>query len=218
MQVFGSSDEGATWNPLVADALIFDYARFMDLRNSEIALPENRDRLFKVVVDDVTDQQQSSLTELTRKYREGREKERTEKTVVERRPLRIDRIEFWGHVWEDRGQQEKKTDYPVAGFQVEQRPKEKMTVVEVLTRREPLTSLTLGTSSRNFSRRAEVQVLRPQGETSTWVAVGRRHAASAGFPRLPSQPDDHQFPAAAAGTVSAGAARRGQPAAGDHAA
>ncbi len=172
VQVFGSNDEGASWKPLVADALIFDYARFMDLRNSEIALPGNRDRLFKVVVDNVTDQQQSSLSELTRKYREGREKERTEKTVVERRPLRIDHIEFWGHAWEDRGQQAKKTDYPVDRFEVEQRPKEKMTVVEVRIRREPLTSLTLETSSRNFSRRAEVQVSRTQGETSAWVTVG----------------------------------------------
>jgi hypothetical protein len=176
VRVFGSEDEGTTWRPLGGEALIFDYSRFMDIGNSEIPLAENRDRQFRVVVDQVTDQQQSPFVQLTRELRGGVERKRIEQTVVEHRALRIERIDFWSHDWQDTERQDRKADYPVVGFDVEQLPKDKLTRVRVRTHREPLTSLTLATSSRNFSRQAEVQTPvpaeGPDRDTVVWRTIG----------------------------------------------
>src|SRR5437879_6372949 len=100
VQVWGSGD-GQDWQPLVSDALIFDYSRYMDVGNHEVGLPGNRQRRFRIVIRDVTADQESQLLELTRRLRGGQETERIEKTTIQRRPFRIDRIEFWYHVTEE---------------------------------------------------------------------------------------------------------------------
>ncbi len=40
VQVFGS-DDGKNWSPLVQDAAIYDYSRYMDVSNRDIPLPAN---------------------------------------------------------------------------------------------------------------------------------------------------------------------------------
>ena len=168
VRVFGS-DDGSNWAPLVSDGLIFDYSRYMDIESREIRLPKNSHRQFKVVVDDVTDELESPLKELTRKFRGAQEDERAETTTVERRAFRIDRIELWADVPREHFKSDKKADYPIAQFEVQQDAGKKQTIVEVRTRREPLTGFTLETSSRNFSRRVAVQTPVRRGVSSDWV-------------------------------------------------
>jgi len=170
VRVFGS-DDGSNWTPLVSDGLIFDYSRYMDIESREIRLPKNSHRQFKIVVDDVTDELESPLKELTRKFRGAQEEERAETTTVERRPFRIDRIELWADVPREHFKSDKKADYPIAQFEVEQDAGKKQTVVDVRTRREPLTGFTLETSSRNFSRRVVVQTPVSRGVRSEWIDV-----------------------------------------------
>ena len=91
VRVFGSQD-GKEWTPLVADGILFDYSRYMDVSNREIPLPPNSFRQLKIAIGDVTDEKESPYKELTRTFRSGKEDQRVERTTVERRPLRIDRI------------------------------------------------------------------------------------------------------------------------------
>jgi hypothetical protein len=168
VQVSGSSD-GRSWQTLVADALIFDYSRYMDVGNHEIGLPQNRYSHFRLTIRDVTSNQESELLELTRRLQGGKETERVERTAVERRPFRIDRIDFWYH---ERRQGDKKTDYPVADFKAEASAESRQTFIHVHTRREPLTGFHLETSSRNFSRRVAVQVPLAQGMRTQWHDIG----------------------------------------------
>jgi len=172
VRVFGSSD-GSDWTPLMTDGLIFDYSRYMDVDNREIRLPKNSYRQFKVVIDDVTDELESPWKELTRKFRGGQEDERIERTTVQRRPFRIDRIELWADVAREHFKSDKKADYPIAKFQVEQDAKEKRTIIDVRSGRQPLTGLSLETSSRNFSRRVVVQKPVPRGVSTDWVELGQ---------------------------------------------
>lgn len=156
VRVFGGND-GTDWTPLVADGLVFDYSRYMDVSNREIRLPKNGFRWFKIVVSGISDTKESPFLELTRKYRGGGESERIEKTVLERRPFRIDRIEFWNDKTETFSEHEKQVDCPVAILGVEENAKEKTTTIDVSARRAPIVQLTLETTSRNFSRAVEVR-------------------------------------------------------------
>src|SRR5262249_6384321 len=90
-----------------------------------------------------------------------------------RRPFRIDGIELWRTVEKEGASQTETIGYPVAGFQVEHDAKNKVSRIEIQTRREPLTRFTLATTSRNFSRPARVLVPVPNGVRTNWAEVGQ---------------------------------------------
>ncbi|MCE9555279.1 MAG: DUF3999 domain-containing protein [Planctomycetes bacterium] len=179
VQVFGSAD-GQEWTSLVKDGSIYDYSRYIDVRLLEIPLPENTFRTFKLVIDNVTDEKEFPFKELARTFRGEDETKRVERTTVERRPLRIDRISGWYEVAQERSSVLKLTNYPVAAPVVTQDSAKKQTIVTIATRHEPLTSFTLQTADHNFLRRATVEVQTPRqtqdfGEprnTLQWTSVG----------------------------------------------
>lgn len=166
------SKAGEEWEQLVNEAMIFDYTRYMDVSNREVPLPKNNHRQFKIVIQDVTDQQQSPLMELTRRFQDDEEDGRTERTTVQRRPFRIDRIGFWNEAKQEQYKSDKTADYPIVEFAAEEDTKEKTTVVTVRARRQPLTGFSLVTDSNNFSRAAAVQVAKQRGVTTVWQDVG----------------------------------------------
>ncbi|NLE39356.1 MAG: DUF3999 domain-containing protein [Pirellulaceae bacterium] len=169
------SDDRIEWKPLATDAMLFDYSRYVDLRGGDVALPRNTYRYFKIVIEEVSDDQKSPLTELTRHLRGDEEEKRIERTTVRRRPLRIDRIECYGNVVRTLPRQEKKAEYPVRFDRekdVTQDVKKKQTIVEIGSRREPLTRFTLATPDVNFSRTVSVQVPVERAGATDWVEVG----------------------------------------------
>lgn len=180
VRVSGSAD-GAQWTPLVADGIIFDYSRFMDVSNREIALPKNSFRVFKISIEDVTDEKESPLKELTRSFRGDREDQRVERTIIERRPFRIDRIGAWHVVTRERVQKAKMAFYPVTGFDAKVDTSKKQTIVSVRTRREPITRFTLETSNRNFSRRALVEAPVVHGVNTEWHTIAEATISNFSF-------------------------------------
>ena len=174
VQVFGS-DDGAKWSPLVSDGVLFDFSRYMDVSNRDVPLPSNRWRQFKLVIQEVTDEKELPYKDLTRTFRGGKEEERKETTTVQRRVFRIDRIEFYWHTVRQHVKKSKTGEYPVAAFDREMDAQKKQTVLHVRMRREPLTAIAIQTPSRNFYRRATVEVPVVRGAVTEWTAIG--HAA-----------------------------------------
>lgn len=170
VRVFTSAD-GKEWEPAGDEAVIYDYSRYMDVRSDSIPFPETERRHFRIVVDDVTAEQQSELLALTRRLRGAEETERTEQVLVDRRPFRIDRIDFWREVENDQATGDEKAAYPVTKHRVEQDAKKKQTIVHLDVQRQPLTSLELETPDRNFSRHAVVEVEKVQGVKRTWEKI-----------------------------------------------
>lgn len=166
------SDDGNVWTLLAHEAPIFDFSRFMDVARSDVSLPANRFRRFRLVIRNVTDQARSPWAQLTRELgADGQARTVTEALSVENRPLRIDRVDFWRTVTrEDRGAPES-TDYQPQAFSVNREPGR--TLLEVTMRREPLTAFTLVTPSRNFSRPVTVEVGVQEGVQTRWREVGR---------------------------------------------
>ncbi|MGM0489377.1 MAG: DUF3999 family protein [Planctomycetota bacterium] len=171
VSVFGSSD-GDDWTPLVTDAAIFDYSRYMDVTNCEVPLPENRHRRYRVVIAEVTDVKESTLMELTRRFEDDDQAGRTERLTLQRRPFRIDRIEPWHDVTRERVEENQKTGYPIVDFSTAEDEAGKQTIVTVRTRGEPVTSFTIQTPDANFSRAASVRVPVERGVRTDWVEVG----------------------------------------------
>jgi len=170
VRVYTSTDAN-NWKQIGNEAVIFDYSQFMDVRNDTVSFPETASRMYRIVIDDVTSEQESELLTLTRKLKNKVELERSEKTVINRRPFRIDRLEFWRESKQNIVTGEAKTDYPVNNFEVEQ-SKNQQTVILFESQRQPLTSLKLITPDKNFSRRAVVLIEQLHHSKSSWSEIG----------------------------------------------
>lgn len=179
-----SSTDGTAWEPLGEETTVFDYSRYLDVRNDLVAFPETARRRLRIVIDDVTLEQENELLAMTRRLRGGEEVERTEKTAIERRPFRIERLEFRHHAVEERAAGDATTDYPLAGFRVDRDAAKKQTIVTLDARREPLTSLALVTTDRNFSRRATVEVAVEEKSPETWRTLTSATVSRVDFKHL----------------------------------
>jgi len=155
------SADGREWKPVAAEALIYDYARFMDVRDVTIPLPATPARgpggRYRIVIGDVTQEQQSRLAELTRTLAGGEERETRETTLVDRRPFRIDGIEFRYTEEVEQRATPVLAEQLVAGFRTAREPDGRATRITLDTRREPVTELTIATASKNFSRQVTVE-------------------------------------------------------------
>ena len=189
-----SSRTGEQWEPLGEESVIFDYSRYMDVRRDSVRFKETPNRHFRIVIDNVTAEQESELLTLTRRLRGAEETERQEQVTIERRPFRIERIDFWREVERDRSTGDKKTEYPVSEYRVEQDPQKQQTRILVDTSREPLTSLELQTLARNFSRRAVVEVEKKRGVQSSWQKIGESTLSRIDFKGLKQEELAVKFP------------------------
>jgi len=157
LRVLGS-DDGKNWSSLVDNAEIYDYSRYMAVSNRDVRLPANTYRQFKVVVEEALQTREADFLELTRSLRGGKEQNRGERIELQRIPLHIERIGLWHEQTDVLPDAEKRFDYPVVGYKISRDAKERTTVIDVETRREPRTGFELKTPTRNFSRAVSVQV------------------------------------------------------------
>jgi hypothetical protein len=189
-----SSADGTNWQPLVEDATIFDYARYMDVRNDQIPLPPTPHKYFRIVVDQVTAAQESRLLELTRSLQGDAETARTERLTIDRRPFRISQLEFSAEVAEQRNSGPQIIDYPPQAIAIEQVEKLQETHILISTGFEPLTQLVLLTDDKNFSRRARVEVETQQGDNTTWRDIGQGTVSRIDFKTLQREELTLSFP------------------------
>ena len=193
VRVFTSAD-GGQWEPAGEETVIFDYSRYMDVRSDSVSFPETARRHFRIVIDDVTVEQESELLALTRRLQGAGEVERTEQVTVDRRPFRIERIDFWRVEHQERVTGNEKAPYPVAAHRVDEDREKHRTIIEVDTRRQPLTSLALETPDRNFSRHAVVEVQKVQGVTHHWQNIGEGTLSRVEFKNVKQEELAIKFP------------------------
>jgi hypothetical protein len=183
-----SSADGETWQPLVEEALIFDYSQFMDVRNLAIELPpsaEDNNGWIRVTIEDVTQEQQSQLIELTRNLQGSEETNRTERLFINRQPFRIDRIAFWHDEMQVDTISDARAEYPLTVARIVEDAEAKQSHIYLESRREPITKLTLATEDRNFTRDARVEVRQTTTiEPDSWQAIGRGNLTRIDFRSL----------------------------------
>ncbi|MCA9079512.1 MAG: hypothetical protein KDA58_03090, partial [Planctomycetaceae bacterium] len=143
----------------LARTVIYDYHRFMDVRNTTIKIPATSVRTYRLTVASPTSEQESMLLELTRQLSTQGEAGRQEKVQVTRRPFRIDRLELMALVPQRETRSPALVPYEVTLGDITHDADHKQTLVDVIAHRAPVSRLTFASSSRNFSRRAAVHVL-----------------------------------------------------------
>ncbi len=61
LRISGSED-GENWTPLVEDAEIFDYSRYMDIRRTELPLPKNKYHQFSIEIGNASEERAQPLS------------------------------------------------------------------------------------------------------------------------------------------------------------
>lgn len=166
---------------VLREGVIFDYSRFMDVRETSIPLPAGDHRRFRVVIDAPTSEQASQLRELTRrlipndqnkKGQDGGAEDVVERRMVLDRPFRIDRVELRGTRIESQGEHDIEIEYPVRGLQTSENAESRETIVELTTDRTPTSRLELAVEGRNFSRAATAESGVERDGTVLWQTIG----------------------------------------------
>jgi hypothetical protein len=169
-----ASVDGENWQTLVEDGIIFDYSQFMDVRNLNVDLKvpaDEKPSYYRVTIADVTQEQESQLLELSRNMQADAETDRTERTVINRQPFRIDSIMLWNDKVVRDVSVDAEVEYPIELFKIETEDKSKQTHIYLTSQREPLTEITLETPDRNFSRNARIEIPVDAGVNRSWVMI-----------------------------------------------
>lgn len=193
IQVFDAGSDPPV--PLCEDAVIFDYSQFMDVRRTDVELSPGTSRVLTIRVDQLTQDQQSALTELTRTFSHNTETERTERSLRLRRAFRIDRILLRAHVRNTNATIPALQFQDVTHTKVSIDSKQQQTLIRFDTQRQPVSRITLKTSDNNFSRLVTAQI-RTQESPEQWqdiatdtirrFSVGKLHEEqlSLNFPQI----------------------------------
>ena len=167
-----SSTDGSSWTSAGPPSLIFDYSRYVDTRNDFVPVNAGNHRRFRLIVEDVTAEQESLLLDLHRRLRGPNEIDRTENTTIVRRPFRIDRVEFYRDDESSVKSHQQRVTYPVSNLAVTEREKDHQTLLTFDTKREPLTEMKILTDSENFSRSATIKAeSEDQNGKTVWNAI-----------------------------------------------
>ena len=164
------SEDGQTWQSLV-DAEIFDYSRYMDIRRTEIPLPQNTCRFFSIEIGNASEERAQPLIHLIQQN--GQDQSRAFNIL--QTPFRIDGISFWSETTLLDNDKPLLQEWPHSGMKVEQDPKSKTTEITLKTSYSPLTRVTLETPALNFQRTAYIQIPTLANGATTWrtLATGR---------------------------------------------
>lgn len=174
--------EDGSAETLAQDALIFDYSQYMAVRGTDVRIPKEKvsstaGGRYRLRIAKAIQLQESQLVELTRSVRvgdgEGEKGKAEERLVINRQPLRINRVEFWDEEETVESSQPELIEYPVKVVSTEEDLKDKLSRIELDSRREPITELTLVTTDKNFSRTARVMAMTGQAGEPPLARGGR---------------------------------------------
>ena len=164
------SENGQDWQPLI-DAEIFDYSRYMDIRRTEIPLPQNAYRFFSIEIGNASEERAQPLIHLIQQN--GQDQSRAFNIL--QTPFRIDSLLFWRETTTLNQDKPLLQEWSHSGFVVAQDPKAQTTEITLQTAYAPLSQVTLETPALNFQRTASIQVPSLANGSTTWrtLATGR---------------------------------------------
>ncbi|MFT5126889.1 MAG: hypothetical protein ACI8W8_000486 [Rhodothermales bacterium] len=174
--------EGDDWRVIVAEALIFDYTRFYDLRQLTVPIPAHSGSVYRVRVSNITDELRSPHRTLTlSKHNDGKGSS-SETQVLETRPFRIEHVSLW-HRELRTEEQPKILRHEITADSAVVDPESNETHVLVDSQRQPITQFEIITEATNWSRKVIVEQPSEQG----WRILGQSNCSRIDLPGSTSQ-------------------------------
>lgn len=170
--VSGSPDR-QQWTVLAEAQPVYDYTRYIDVRNRRVALPGGDWAFCRVEIANLAEDRKAVFTEVIRQVRGAGAPEvtETETARIRQEPFRVERLEVV--LQQERVQAERPvlTRRAVPEFAVKHDATARVTRVDFVTRRQPVVALWLFPRDRNFIRRVSVAGTDGEGAGAVWEGL-----------------------------------------------
>jgi len=160
------SDDQQSWQLITDRQPIFDYSRYIDIRSNRISFPPTAARYFKIVIANITEQQASPFTHLTRETRAGQEFSAVESSSFTRTDFRINDIALHEKITEIIRDRALTQPCSVSDFAIS--TGERRSRITFTTPRTPVTEITLLTETPYYFRRFTLET---SADTKSWQPV-----------------------------------------------
>jgi hypothetical protein len=170
------------WQPLAPDGTIFDYRRYLDVRQTELALPGSACTAFRLTLSNASEERAQPLIHLMRQSggRDAGAETRGEDLL--RTPFRMDGVAFWRNETVIARRQPILREWDVAPPAIRENARDKTTEYILETRRAPVTQLVLEGSARNFSRQVRIEIPVTEQGRDHWRGVSSARIFNAELP------------------------------------
>jgi len=163
------SPDGKQWEVLATNAPIYDYSRYLDVRNDRVPVTPRDYAYYQIDIANITETRDSPLTEIKKHSRADREFARTETTVAHKEVMRLDRISFVA-LKEVLITGTADTRWSaVTNWSVTEDAGRKQSILTFATSRQPLAEIEIEIADANFSRAVTVSSADSASKTA-WTA------------------------------------------------
>ncbi|MCU0607743.1 MAG: DUF3999 family protein [Candidatus Edwardsbacteria bacterium] len=169
VSVYGSNDR-ASWRALAVDRPIFDYSRYIDVRNTSIALQKRAFSYYKVVVGKAVAVRRSPFSQIVTEIG-TRPGVRYESFLQNTEPFRIERAAFFEFRSTVRASNPLPVAYSLPVIAAVSDTARKTTTVYCRSDREPINEIRLSTASRFFRRQVVVEGTNDTSRSATWIPM-----------------------------------------------
>jgi len=170
VSVYGSNDK-EQWHVLCENQPIFDYSRFIDLRNTSVSFQKRPFTYYKIIIDNVSQALVLSFSQIFTKYAEGQIQEEYESFTRYEGILRINTLRFFSKEEKVVYGEKKTVSYSLKMSEVKINEKEKTSDIYLNSKREPLTRLLMDVKSGNFKRKVIVEGANDVGADAKWIKL-----------------------------------------------
>jgi len=167
VQVF-SSDDRAGWDEVARETAVFDYSRYLDVRNETVQVALSMKRYYRVLIANLSEERRAPMRQLVRETQGGQATRETETVTLNTEDFRVSRIAARGVVRDESVKGPVLRTYSVSGLSVTHDSKEGTSSIEFSLRRVPLTSLKLLAEGAQFSRQAYLYGTADSGAKAVW--------------------------------------------------
>jgi len=168
---------GADWETIVNNAVICDYHDFFPYRIDRLFFPPTSARLLRLTISNLTEDRASPFYTLIEKRGGANASETTVKSFRNRIDFKLTGLSFFA---QQNQTEPVTTAYPVTLKTTAQRD----TITEIIlqSRCEPLSELTISTTSENYVRRVTIQI--PASQPDQWQNISSGIISSCSLPNV----------------------------------
>jgi len=170
VSVYASNDK-KQWEVLCEDQPIFDYRRFIDLRNTSVAFTPKQFAYYKIIVNRLAQDQIYSFSQIFKKYSQGKVTQEYESFAKNKDIFRIDNLDFFGKEENVVYGDEVTASYALSISSNTPNNKEKSTDIYLTSKKEPISRIFLNVKNKNFKRAVVVEATNDSGKDINWVNV-----------------------------------------------
>lgn len=160
------SDDRSSWQLIAENKPIFDYTRYIDIRNNRVLFPPTDAQYFRLQISNISEKQESPYTRLSRTVSSGKELSATESSSFTRSDFKINEVAFYEKSTRVIKSGILKQPYTSSDFNITEEKKNNL--ITFSTASPPVTKIELVSSTPYFFRRFIVEV---SDDSKTWKVV-----------------------------------------------